>query len=61
MTTVTFIQDRRLFIDEQCSFDLAVACLQEAFDWESLRDALVRVDAFMPGQRLEGKRGGLCL
>lgn len=54
------IPERRMFIDEQRSFDLAVACLQEADSWEALRDALERVAAFDPQARVgPAKVGGL--
>ena len=40
--------DRRMFIDEQASLDLAFGCLVEAHTWEALRDAIERVRAVDP-------------
>lgn len=39
------MDDRRLFIDEQMSLDLAVGCLVDGHTWEALRDAIDRVQA----------------
>ena len=55
--------DHCMFIDEQVSVDLAFGCLVEAHTWESLRDAIQRVEAVDPlRNRLPPTRyGGLGL
>jgi phage gp36-like protein len=39
--------NRRMFIDEQASLDMAFGCISEAHIWEALNDAVKRLDDYL--------------
>jgi len=39
--------NRRMFIDEQASLDMALGCISEAHIWEALNNAVKRMDDFL--------------
>lgn len=55
--------ERRMFIDEQASLDLAIGCLAEGHTWEALQAAIVRAmdSVLVPVELPPVKHGGLTL